>query len=174
MAGFITLNAIKRFPESFAALILFHAQSIADTPEVKENYRKAIEQIILNGTAEFNEKFIRNVFHPNSLTNKKELVESLRSIVFANFKEMITVGLIALVECFETCSSLDSIRIPALIICSREDVVIPLRNLNLCKHEKRSILKIIDNARYFSNLKQPDEFNKSVNNFLNSFDPNNN
>jgi pimeloyl-ACP methyl ester carboxylesterase len=126
MGGFIALNAIKRFPERFEALILCDTQCIADTTEVKENRHKAIEQINLDGTAAFNEKFIKNVFHPDSLANKTELVDNLRSIVFANSKEVITAGLIALAERSETCSSLASIRIPTLIVCGKEDAVTPL------------------------------------------------
>jgi len=169
MGGFISLNAIKRFPERFEALILCDTQCIADTAEVKENRHKAIEQINLDGTTEFNEKFIKNVFHPDSLTNKAELVENLRSVVFANSKEIITAGLIALAERSETCSSLNSIHIPTLIICGREDAVTPLAQSEFMhEHIEGSSLKIIDNAGHVSNLEQPEAFNKCLHDFLNS------
>nr|MBA2613381.1 alpha/beta hydrolase [Bacteroidota bacterium] len=105
MGGFIALNAIKKFPERFEALILCDTQCIADTTEVKENRYKAIEQINRDGVTEFNEKFIKSVFHPNSLTNKTELVKTLSSIVFTNPKEIIIAGITALAERSETCSS---------------------------------------------------------------------
>ena len=63
MGGFITLNALERFPERFEALILCDTQCIADTTEVKEKRFKAIEEIEENGVAGFYEKFIKNVFH---------------------------------------------------------------------------------------------------------------
>jgi len=171
MGGFIALNAVKRFPERFEALILCDTQCIADTAEVKENRYKAIEQINQDGTAEFNEKFIKNVFHPNSLTNKTELVENLSSIVYTNSKEIITSGITALAERSETCSSLSAIRIPTLIICGREDAVTPLvQSEFMHEHIEGSSLKIIDNAGHVSNLEQPEEFNKCLLNFLNSLD----
>jgi len=169
MGGFISLNAIKRFPERFEALILCDTQCIADTTEVKENRYKAIEQINLDGVTEFNEKFIKNVFHPDSLTNKIELVENLRNIVFANSKVVITAGLTALAERSETCSILNTIGIPTLIICGREDTVTPLIQSEFMKEQiKGSSLKIINNAGHVSNLEQPDEFNKYIFDFLNS------
>jgi len=169
MGGFIALNALKKFPERFEALILCDTQCIADTAEVKENRYKAIEQINVDGAAEFNEKFIKSVFHPNSLTDKKELVENLRSIVFANAKEIITAGLTALAARSETCSTLNAIRMPTLIICGREDEVTPLTQSEFMhKHIEGSILKIIDNAGHVSNLEHPDEFNKYLLDFLNS------
>jgi len=169
MGGYIALNAINRFPERFEALILCDTQCIADTAEVKENRYKAIEQINIDGAAEFKEKFIKSVFHPDSLTNKTATVENLRSIVFANSKEIIAAGLTALAERSETCSILDTIHIPTLIICGRQDEVTPLAQSEFMhKHIENSILKIIDNAGHISNLEQPDEFNRQLLDFLNS------
>ncbi len=168
MGGFISLKAVKIYPERFKALILCDTQCIADTAEVKEKRYEAIEQINLDGADIFNEKFIKSVFHPDSLTNKMEIVENLRSIVFANSKAIITAGLTALAERSETCSSLDTIRIPTLIICGREDKVTPLvQSKFMHKHIKASSLKIIEDAGHVSNLEQPNEFNKYVLDFLN-------
>jgi len=169
MGGFIALNAIKRFPERFEALILCDTNCIADTAEVKENRYKAIEQINHDGVTAFNEKFIKNVFHPDSLINKIELVENLRAIVFANSKEIVTAGLTALAERSETCSGLKSITVPTLIICGKEDAVTPLAQSQFMhEHIQDSSLKIIDNAGHVSNLEHPEEFNKYLIEFLNS------
>ena len=169
MGGYIALDAIKRFPERFEALILCDTQCIADSAEVKENRYKTIEQIKLDGATDFNEKFIKNVFHPDSFNNKTELVENLKSIVFGNSGEIIIAGLTALAERSETCYSLEAIRIPTLIICGREDKVTPLVQSEFMQgHIEGSSLKIVDNAGHVSNLEQPDEFNKHVQDFLKS------
>lgn len=169
MGGFIALNATVRFPERFEALILCDTQCIADTPEVKEKRIETIEQIKHNGTDSFNEQFVKSVFHPNSLKNKTKLVESLRSVVFANSNRTITAGLTALAERSETCSFLGAISIPTLIICGRADEVTPLAQSEFMhEHIKDSVLKIIDNAGHVSNLEQPDEFNAHLLEFLTS------
>ncbi|MES2654893.1 MAG: alpha/beta hydrolase [Bacteroidota bacterium] len=167
MGGFIALNAQKRFPDRFAALILCDTQCIADTAEVKEKRNKIINEIAVDGVAPFNEGFIKNVFHKDSLSNKKELVEQLRSVVFANSPHIITMGQTALAERSETCSTLNEITIPTLIICGREDIVTPLAQSEMMhKDIKGSILHVIDNAGHVSNLEQPDEFNKHLLDFL--------
>jgi len=171
MGGFIALNALKRFPERFEALILCDTQCVADTAEIKANRYKAIEQINNEGTTDFNEKFIKNIFHPSSLIDKKEVVENVRKIVFANSKQIITAGITALAERSETCSNLDNIRIPTLIICGREDEVTPLEQSEFMHQNiEGSILNIIENAGHVSNLEHPNEFNKHLINFLNSTD----
>ncbi len=167
MGGYVALNTIKKFSERFEALILCDTQCIADTPEIKENRYKTIEQIKDSNANEFNEKFVKSVFHPNSLLTKMEIVQHLRSIVFSNSKEIIIAGLTALAERIETCKIVNNIQIPTLIICGKEDQLTPLEQSKYM-HEniKKSVLKIIDNAGHVSNLEQPELFNKCITDFL--------
>lgn len=167
MGGFIALNAQKKYPNRFEALILCDTQCIADTVEVKAKRYKIIDEIKMNGVTNFNEGFIKNVFHKDSINNKKEVVEQLRGVVFANSQHIISEGLRVLANRSETCSTLSEINIPTLIICGREDEVTPLiqsefMNTNI----KRAIIEIIDNAGHVSNLEQPQEFNKHLSKFL--------
>ncbi len=167
MGGFIALNALKRFPERFEALILCDTQCIADTIEVKEKRYKIIDEIGVNGVTEFNEGFIKSVFHKNSLSQKKALVEKLGAVVFSNSPHIITMGLTALAERSETCSTLSEIAIPTLIICGREDEVTPLAQSEfLHANINGSTLRVIDYAGHVSNLEQPQEFNKHLLDFL--------
>ena len=170
MGGFIALNAIKRFPSRFEVLILCDTQCIADTHEVKVKRYKTIEDIEEYGVANFNEGFIKNVFHEDSIINKPELVEQLRSVVFSNSQHIICQGLVALAERSETCSVLDEITIPTLIICGREDVVTPLEESKFMnKQIKGSMLHVINNAGHVSNLEEPGKFNKLLRDFLRDF-----
>lgn len=167
MGGYITLNAHKKFPDRFEALVLCDTQCIADTLEGKEKRYKTIDEIKVDGVANFNEGFIKKVFHKDSITNKKELVEQLRSVVFSNSQHIINQGLVALAERSETCSTLSEVTIPTLIICGREDEVTPLvQSEFMNKNINGSILRVIDNAGHVSNLEQPHEFNKHLRDFL--------
>ncbi len=167
MGGFIALRALKEHPSRFEALILCNTQCIADTEEVKAKRYKTIETIEEDGAAEFNNAFITSVFHKDSLSNKKDLVEQLRTVVFANTDTIISHGLVALAERTETCSTLKDIAIPTLIICGREDVVTPLAQSEFMnQHISGSKLRIIENAGHVSNLEQPEEFNKHIMEFL--------
>ncbi len=169
MGGFIALNAHQRHPNRFEALILCDTQCIADTQEIKENRYKIIDDIAVNGPSHFNEGFVKSVFYKDSLINKKDLVDNLRTVVFANSQHIISMGLKALAERSETCSTLGEISIPTLIICGREDEVTPLAQSEMMhKGIKGSILHIIDHAGHVSNLEQPIEFNKPLLHFLTS------
>ena len=167
MGGYIALNAMKKFPERFEALILCDTQCIADSAEGKEDRYKTIDEIEIEGVTNFNDKFIENVFYKDSLTNKKELVEQVRKVVFSNSEHIIKQGLVAIAERAETCSTLNQINVPTLILCGREDKVTPLNESEFMDEAiKESILHIIDKAGHVSNLEQPYEFNKRLLDFL--------
>ncbi len=167
MGGYIALNAIKRFPNRFKGLILCDTQCIADTPEVKEKRYKTIEVIEGGGIANFTEGIIESVFHKDSIANKKELIGEIRSVVLANSEHIIKQGLVALAERSETCSILNKITVPTLIICGREDGVTPPAQSEMMNETiKGSELKVIDHAGHVSNLEQPHDFNQHLLDFL--------
>ncbi len=171
MGGFIALNALQKFPDRFEGLVLCDTQCIADTVEVKEKRYKIIDEIAVDGVASFNEGFIKSVLCKDSFSNKKELVKNLHNVVFANSQHIITMGLTLLAERSETCSTLNEITIPTLIMCGREDEVTPLAQSEFMNASiKESTLRIIDNAGHVSNLEQPDEFNKHLLIFLSTLD----
>ncbi|MBP6687581.1 MAG: alpha/beta hydrolase, partial [Lacibacter sp.] len=80
MGGFIALNAHKRFPDRFEALILCDTQCIADTPAVKEKRYRTIDDISANGVKNFNDRFVESVYYKDTLHTNMELVETLRKV----------------------------------------------------------------------------------------------
>lgn len=171
MGGYIALNAIKKFPERFSGLILCDTQCIADPPEAKERRLKAIKDIESNGVFDFNDGFIKKVFYKDSLKNKKELVEDIRNVIFSNSEHIMKQGLLALAERSETCSILNEINVPTLILCGREDEVTPLVQSEMMQASiKNSKLQVIDKAGHMSNLEQPDAFNRHLLDFLNGIE----
>lgn len=167
MGGYIAMNAQKRFPVRFEALVLSDTQCIADSVELKARRYETIEEIADHGVFKFNEGIIIGVFHKDSIKNKKEVVSELINVVFSNTNHIICQGLSALAERTETCSTLNKITIPTLIICGREDKVTPLVQSEFM-HAKieGSILHIIDDAGHVSNLEQANEFNNLLLDFL--------
>lgn len=167
MGGYIAMNAQKRFPNRFEALVLSDTQCIADSVELKARRYETIEEITDHGVFKFNEGIIKGVFHKDSIKNKKEVVAELINVVFSNTNHIICQGLAALAEREETCSTLNKITIPTLIICGREDKVTPLVQSEFM-HAKieGSFLHVIDDAGHVSNLEQANEFNNLLLDFL--------
>jgi len=169
MGGFVALNAIKRFPERFAALILCDTNCVADTSKQKEKRAETIKVIEKNGISKFAAMFLDSLFHDDTYSSKKEVVKKINGDIVANTPEVIIDGLKALAKREEMCSVLDKINVPTLIICGREDEVTPLvQSEFMNNHIKNSSLKVIENAGHLSNLEQSEAFNAELLEFLSS------
>ena len=167
MGGYILLNAVNRYPDKFEALILADTQCIADSSEVKEKRKTTIQQIEDKGLEDFAKAFVGNVFCRESLVNKSEIVGQIQNIILSTQPESITGTLSALAGRVETCSILNNIKIPVLILCGREDNVTPLKQSEFLQNSlPGSVFHIIDKAGHLSNLEQPDIFNKYIKEFI--------
>ncbi len=167
MGGYILLDAVKRYPKRFKAIVLSDTQCIADSPEGREKRFKTIEMIEAEGTTNFAEGFVKNIFCSESLANKKEEVEKIKRIILSSSAASITSTLKALAHRSERCSNLAGISCPTLILCGKEDKVTPpaqseMMHANIAS----STLAIINEAGHLSNLEQPEIFNEHLNKFL--------
>lgn len=169
MGGFVALNAITRYPERFAALILCDTNCVADKPEQREKRYKTIEEIEKNGISKFSATFLDSLFADDTYSTNKQLVGKINADILANSPEVIINGLKALATRSETCSTLGKIAVPTLIICGREDEITPLEQSEFMnKHMKNATLKVIENAGHLSNMEQPEAFNAELLEFLSS------
>jgi 3-oxoadipate enol-lactonase len=172
MGGYIALNSYGRFANRFEALILCDTQCINDSNEVTAKRLEAITKVEAGGPGEFNEDFVKKVFHPDSLTEKKELVEELKVVVSANSQHIIAEGLRVLSGRSETCSTLAKISVPTLIICGREDEVTPLaQSESMQEAIDGAELQVVEKAGHVSNLEQPEVFNGYLQDFLSRISP---
>jgi len=167
MGGYIALNAVEKYPDRFDALILSDTTCIADTPEAKEKRLKTIESIKKNGVEKFAEESIKNLFAPESLSTKKEEIAAVRDMIVNTSKKSLYKTLRAFYERKETCSKLSDINIPVLIMVGNEDKITPPEAAQMM-HEKieDSVLYIIEHAGHLSNIENPLEFNKQLEEFF--------
>jgi len=167
MGGYILLNAIHHYPQRFEALILSDTQCIADTHKMKVKRYKTILNIKTDGLEGFAEEFITTIFSKESLDTKKEIVEKIRNTILSTSSVAVIKTLTVLAKRWQTCSTLNEISVPTLILCGTEDKVTPLfQSEFLLKNIKNSILHSIDNAGHLPNIEQPEEFNRYLADFI--------
>ena len=167
MGGYILLNAVSKYPERFAAIVLCDTQCIADSEEAAKNRQLAIDQVAEGKLPDFAEKFISKVFCEKTFRDNPDLVAKIKNIVLSTSAETIIGGLTALKERDETCSSLPGILIPALIVCGKDDVLTPLKqSIDMHSSIKNSTLCVIEDAGHLSNLENPVQFNDYFHNFI--------
>lgn len=169
MGGYVLMNAAYRYAHRFEAIILSDTQCIADSAEIKINRAETIAQIKTEGLNNFAERYVKNIFCEDTLSNKNELVLKIRDIILSTFPSTIIGTLHALAKRWQMCPSLKEISIPALILCGKEDKITPLvQSEIMLKNITNSTMKIIDHAGHMSNLEQPEKFNIHLTSFISS------
>lgn len=167
MGGYILMNAFNMEPERFAGIVLCDTQCNADSEEAKKKREKTIEQIREKGVADFADTFIKNVFYEESFKKKKEAVEAIRDVILRTTQQTLVAAVKALAKRPDTCEVLQSVKVPALIICGKQDTVTPPEKSQVI-HDliKSSTYKLIDGAGHLSNIDQPEAFNKHLGEFI--------
>ena len=163
MGGYIALNAISNFPERFDALVLCDTQCIADTPEAKEKRMKAIKNIRDSGVDKYADESIKNLFSPDSFYTGINAIKDVKEMIMKTSVQSLCNTLQALANRKETCTKLQEIKVPVLIMAGKEDILTPPAAAVLM-HEKikNSSLNIIEHAGHLSNLENPEKFNNEL------------
>lgn len=167
MGGYILLNALNRYPEKFAAVILSDTQCIGDSMETKDKRQKSIAIIEERGLTDFASTFVKNIFFKDSYDENIEIINKIKDVILSTSSQTVTGTLKALAQRQDMCFSLSGILIPSLIIAGEEDIVTPpAQAQRMNDNIKGSKLFIIPKAGHMANIEQPELFNKIVTNFL--------
>lgn len=167
LGGYIALKAIESHPERFTSMILSDTSCMADTPEGKEKRLNTIGNIAKNGIEKYAEESLKKLFAIESFTTNREEIAFARQMIVETSRQTITNTLHALADRKETCSQLQDIKVPVLIMVGKEDVITPLEAAKFM-HEKirDSILYIIGHAGHLSNIENPGEYNDKLRKFI--------
>ena len=89
MGGYIALNAIANFPKRFSALILCDTNCVADSPEVKQKRKMAIERIEKSGVENYANESIMNLFAPESFVTSKEKIAAVKEMIMKTAEQTL-------------------------------------------------------------------------------------
>jgi 3-oxoadipate enol-lactonase len=165
--GSIALKAFENYPKRFLALILCDTNCTADSPETSANRMRTIHVIEAGTVGKYADESLKKFFTPDAFNTHKTTVELVRDMIVETTKPSLCKTLQALADRKETCSKLNEIKVPVLILVGSEDQITPPESARHI-HDKitGSTLHIIKNAGHLSNLEDPSEFNNQLKKFL--------
>jgi len=167
MGGYVALRAMERQPERVRGLVLCDTRSEADSNEAKLKRAASIKTVKKDGVAVFAEGFLKAVFSPRSLQERKSAVDFIRQIMIGNSATGICGTLLALAGRTDTTASLSKMNVPALILVGEHDSVTPPAAAEAMHQQIRgSEFHVIPDAGHLSNLENPALFNQHLITFL--------
>jgi len=162
MGGAITLKFALTYPEYLKAIVLVDTGAkLRVAPiifeEIKRNYDNVME---LMKKYAFSEKT------PVEIKNKT--VEIMKRV-----KPEVFYGDFEACDKFDVMESLNRINLPTLIICGKDDLLTPVTYSEYLRANiPNSTLKVLDDAGHMVMLEKPEEFNKILEDFINSLKDN--
>ncbi len=166
VGGYILLRALVRDSQRFSSVILADTKSEGEDNESLVNRSNMIMNLKTKKKDMVLSEFLKKLISEESYKNErlKSFIETM--ISWMDVKGLCAV-LIAIATRTSTLFELKKTDVPALIIAGKLDTVTPpVRSFYMNENLKNSVLKIIPAAGHLSNMEAPEEFNKSVENFL--------
>jgi len=163
MGGYVLFSLFRLFPEKFSALILCDTTYLADTEEKKNSRFELISKIENQGSGALIEAMLPNLISEDTKQDNPALKAKLEE-TFSLVKEVSAVNsLRSMAERKDSSATLEQISVPTLLIFGEFDKVTNLDNAHVMNQRiSDSELVVIEKAGHFSNLEQPEQFNKAL------------
>ena len=168
MGGYILFNLVRLAPEKLSALIFCDTTYAADTDEKRRSRFELISKIENQGIGALVENMLPNLISEYTKQNNPSLAAELKEKFLEVAPEAAINALQSMAERVDNSELLAKIQVPTLLIFGEFDKVTDLENGQKMKQLiSRSELAIIKNAGHYSNLEQPEQFNRALLHFCN-------
>ncbi len=143
MGGYVTVAFTEKYQDAVSGIVFFHSQVAADTPEGRENRKRAIE-IAISQHADYITKFIPSLFAPENINKFSDRISQLRKQSIEAPKEGVVAALAGMAERIDGKELLKNIHIPVFFVVGKQDSRISLdeimRQMSLPKNTEAIIL----------------------------------
>lgn len=169
MGGYITFAFYRKYPERVAAVILASTRATADTEEGKLRREEMAALALESGSGAVAEGMLPKIMSPKTYENKPELVEKMKRMMEKTSPQGIAGALLGMKERPDSTGTLQQIDKPTLVIHGADDQLAPVQEAESMQAIlKTSHLQVIQGAGHLPNLEQPEQFNRTVREFLGS------
>jgi pimeloyl-ACP methyl ester carboxylesterase len=117
LGGYVALAAVKKRPDLFSALGLFHSTAFADSEEKKQSRTKVLEFIERNGVEAFTSNFIGPLF----VTHDHPAISRVRSVAMQSKTEAVKAYTRAMRDRSERTDVLRTFDKPILFLAGEQD-----------------------------------------------------
>lgn len=168
MGGYITLALAEKHPQLPQKIGLFHSHAFADDEEKKKGRQKGIEFVEKNGTRDFVNELVPNLFAEKFRAEHKATVERQKAYALTYPAETITAGLKAMLLRPDRTHVLKEFKKPVLFLLGKEDKAIPYgKSLEQCQYPAISSVRILEHVGHMGMLEEPEKTVEIVEEFAN-------
>jgi 3-oxoadipate enol-lactonase len=167
MGGYVAFACLRLFPERVSALILANTRPDPDDEDVREARREMARRVAEEGVEVLPKLQMERLLAPDTLENKKDVVESVRAMILESSPDGVVAALGALRERPDSTDLLGKIDVPTLVVGGAEDAIsTPEVMGEMAKEIPDSRYVSLQGVGHLSNLEAPKEFDTATIEFL--------
>jgi pimeloyl-ACP methyl ester carboxylesterase len=167
MGGYVTMQLYRSAPERFTAMVLANTRATADSAEARAARDQMAGLVKREGPAAVADQMLPKLLGATSHRARPYLEALVRRLIESNTADGIAAALHALKERPDSMPTLAGSAVPALVLTSEEDVIIPISESEAMQRTiPRAVLVVLSSAGHLSNLEVPDDFSEALANFL--------
>src|SRR5918993_50014 len=167
MGGYVVLACLRLSPERISALLLATPRPDPDPEEAKEARRETARRVAEEGVEVLPKLQMERLLAPDTLKNKKDVVDSVRAMILDSSPDGVVGALGAMRDRPDSTDLLGKIGVPTLVAGGEEDALsTPEVTGEMARKIPNSRHHTFSGAGHLSNLEASREFNAALLNFL--------
>ncbi len=167
MGGYVAFACLSLFPERVSGLLLANTRPDPDPEEAREARRELARRVAEEGIEVLPEVQMERLLAPDTLKNKRDVVEYVRDMILESSPDGVVAALGAMRDRPDSASLLDKICVPTLIIGGEEDTLsTPEIMEEMAEKIPDSRHVVLSKAGHLSNLESPEKFSVALSGFL--------
>ena len=171
MGGYVLLNLLERYPGRAAGALFLMTRAGADDEEGRARRTRLAHEVQERGPGIVAEAFESLLFTPETLQNRPDLVEQVRSWMVSTNPHGLEGALLAMRDRKDFNPDLPLLDVPSLVVAGEKDQIVSLDVAQDMKHAlPRADFCIVPKAGHLANMENPNEFNRCLVDFLESLD----
>jgi pimeloyl-ACP methyl ester carboxylesterase len=148
-------------------MILANTKAGADSPEAREAREKMASLVRGGGPSAVADEMLPKLLGATSRRARPHLAPLVRRLIETNTAGGIEAAIHAIKERPDSTPTLERSAVPALLVTSEEDTIIPVSESEAMQRViSRSHLVVLAAAGHLSSLEVPDDFSEALGNFL--------
>ena len=168
MGGYISLPFTLSNPDRVERLVLAHTRARADLEAERTARNAMIEELKKAGTATLPEKMLPRLLGPDAGEDVRSFV---RSSIERTTPEADMFAVAAMRDRSDQTERLSSLRCPTLVIAGSGDAILKVEDCRaMAEAVPQGEFVVIPQTGHLSNLEDPANFNRAVDDFLRRFD----
>jgi pimeloyl-ACP methyl ester carboxylesterase len=167
MGGYIALEIMRRAPERVNALALLDTSARADTQEQTEARLELLKLAASDRFEEVIQRLLPLLLHPGRLTDEA-LVSTVLDMGRSVGPEVFERQERAIIARPDSRKDLASLRCPTLVLCGREDELMPVRlHEEMAESVPDARLHVVDDCGHLSTIERPADVNEALRDWFN-------